>query len=163
MARFFEFQDALTSLVDDLVEITKKLKHQSLKHNPSALLSHLKTLVETAKAQGASPEQRPASNAAKNVMLVEDSISPGNSRKFNESQVLSQVVEEVKKELERRNRLSHMDRAAKGKRTCIFYNQLLEKLLSEVQKKAPQKPPYQNKDKSKLPLLALTLLHFLKI
>ena len=149
MAKFIGLQDTLTSLIDDLVAITEKLKHQSLKHNPSALLNYLKTLVKTAKAQGASPEQLEALTAAQNAMLVQDNIARGNLRGFNESQVLSQVVEEVKEELERRNRLSHMDRAAEEKRPCKLYNQLLQKLPGEVQLKAPPKL----REKSKLPLV----------
>ena len=149
MARFIELQEALKSLIDDLVAITEKLKRQSLKHNPSALLNYLKTLVKTAKAQGASPDQLAALNAAKNAMLVQDNIARGNSRGFNESQVLSQVVEKVKKELERRNCLSPMDRAAEEERPCKLYNQLLEKLPWEIQLKAPPKL----QEKSKLPLV----------
>ena len=138
MNEYIKMQNILKKHIETLVEITEQLKKESLKHNPNALLNYLKSLVKTAKAQGATPEQLETLTAAQNAMMVQTNVAVrGHSIGFNESTLLAQIVEEVRTELKRRSKLSPHDRAAEEKLPCNLYNNLRQKLPLELLDKAP--------------------------
>ena len=172
MNRYIELQNTLKNHIDTLVEITENLKNESLKHNPAALLNYLKTLVKTATAQGASPKQIEALTGAQKAMMVQENVAKGCASGFNESQVLSEVVEEVRKELERRNNLSHMQRAVEETLPCNLYNTLLQRLPITLQSKAPAKlkepkksniGKYWNKEEALFPENLKAIVQLLKV
>ena len=137
MDEYIKLQNELKKHIDSLVEITEKLRNESLKHNPNALLNYLRTLVKTAEAQGATPEQLETLTAARNAMMVQTNVARGHLTGFNEPTLLAQIVGDVRKELKRRSNLSHHERAAEEEEPCNLYNNLRAKLPRELQDKAP--------------------------
>ena len=124
-----------------LIRLTEKLQRTSLKHNPAALHNYFQSLLETAKAQGAGPEQIQSLAAAKRAMQVQTKIADKKDRRINESTILIQVVNEVKRELTRRNKLSHFERAREEEKPSQLYNILLRKVPLEIKEKAPAQLP----------------------
>ena len=151
MDEYIKLQNELKQHIDSLVEITEQLKKESLMHNPNALLNYLKSLVKTAKAQGATPEQLETLTAAQNAMMVQNNVAGGHSTGFNESTLLAEIVKKVRTELKRRSNLSHNERVAEEERPCNLYNKLRRMLPEQLLDKAP--PELQEFQKSRAHIL----------
>ncbi|XP_075264058.1 uncharacterized protein LOC142355938 [Convolutriloba macropyga] len=139
MNEYMKLQEELQEKIDQLITLTEQLQKTSLKHNPAALQNYFQSLLQTAKAQGASPNQIQSLTAAKRAMQVQTNIADKKNKQMNESAILIDVVNDVKTELTRRNKLSHIQRAEEEEKECKLYNKLRSKLPQEIKEKAPKK------------------------
>ena len=139
MDKFVELQEKLQGHINTLVDLSGKLKKISLRHNPHALKNYLMTLLDTAKAQGASPSQIQSLQAAARAMMVQENVARDSQSPYNESQVLIKVLTQVRMELLRRTKLPHRERVKEEEKPSSLYNKLYDQVPLEIQCKSPKK------------------------
>ena len=134
MKEYLKLQDELVDKIKTLMELTKQLKNEALKHNPEALLHYLDLLVKDGKARGLSASELEALIKARKVIQIELKIESGDI--CSDISVV-EILHKVKKELERRNKLDAKAREKEESANCNFYNDLRKTLPKKIRETAP--------------------------
>ena len=121
-----------------LALLTEKLKNTALLHDPTALLGYIQTLILTARARGAPPEQLLQLTTAKNTLLLVLEVRNRGVLASTESQVVLEVLGAVQQEMRRRMKLQPRERAREERKSCTLYNDLFKHLPPEIQINAPE-------------------------
>ena len=137
MKEYLDLQEQLKVQINILIELTEKLNNVALKHNPEALLNYLDILVKDARARGLHAEQLQALIKAKESMRV-SVFAKTRGRNYTSFSVIL-VLNKVKAELERRNKLGYYKRLAEENLPCNFYNNLRLYLPKDILELAPPK------------------------
>ncbi|KAK4235960.1 hypothetical protein C8A03DRAFT_36177 [Achaetomium macrosporum] len=134
---YLALQEELRDDILFLAQITETLKSTALLHDPTALLGYIQTLILTARARGAPPEQLLQLTTAKNTLLLVLEVRKRGVQASVQSQVLLQVLSAVRQEMHRRMELQPRERASEEAKSCSLYNDLRKHLPPEIQRKAP--------------------------
>ncbi|KAK4145847.1 uncharacterized protein C8A04DRAFT_10268 [Dichotomopilus funicola] len=134
---YLALQEELRDDILILAQMTEVLKSTALLHDPTALLGYIQTLILTARARGAPPEQLLQLTTAKNTLLLTLEVRKRGVQASVQSQVLLQVLGAVREEMHRRMKLQPRERATEEAKSCSLYNNLRECLPPEIQSKAP--------------------------
>ncbi len=121
-----------------LASLTAKLMDKALLHDPAALLKYIETLIQSARARGAPPEQIIQMTTAKKTLLLVREVKEHGVGATRDSQFLLQVLKSVQKEMKRRMALKPHERAKEERKPCNLYNDLYEQLPTEIKEKAPE-------------------------
>ncbi|KAI1213276.1 uncharacterized protein F4807DRAFT_257179 [Annulohypoxylon truncatum] len=135
---YLGLQEELRKDLVFLAKLTEKLMSTALLHDPNALINYIDTLIKTARAQGAPPEQLNQLTTAKNTLLLERAVMNRGAEATLESGTLLHVLGIVYGEMRRRMELESLERAKEEEKPCDLYNRLHEKLPALIQKNAPK-------------------------
>ncbi len=138
MDAYLRLQEELRNDIVFLAQLTAKLMDKALLHDPAALLKYIETLIQSARARGAPPEQINQMTTAKKTLLLVREVKEHGVGATRDSQFLLQVLGFVQREMRRRMTLKPRERAKEEQKACSLYNNLYGKLPTEIKKKAPE-------------------------
>ncbi|KAI0420229.1 hypothetical protein F5X98DRAFT_361964 [Xylaria grammica] len=137
MDAYLELQENLRTEIINLAKLSEELTKTALLHDPTNLIDYLETLYKTARVQGASVEHLAQLATAINTLILVRELNGNGKTVTRDSNILLDAIGTVRKEMERRMKLSARERAAEEEKPCNLYNGLREKLPAEIKKKAP--------------------------
>ncbi|KAL2148627.1 hypothetical protein VTH82DRAFT_2181 [Thermothelomyces myriococcoides] len=135
--KYLELQKQLRDDLRDLDKLSHELTQRALAHNPANLINYVDTLIKTARARNAPPEQLVQLSTARNTLIILDKVKDEEEGATQESSILLDVLRGVRDEMGRRMKLSAKDRAAEEQKPCTLYDDLCQKLPLELRNKAP--------------------------
>ncbi|KAK6523032.1 hypothetical protein TWF281_002454 [Arthrobotrys megalospora] len=138
MDAYLQLQEGLRNDILDLAKLSEELKNTALLHDPTSLIRYIDTLIQTARLQGAPPEQLMQLTTAKNTLILVREVKGKGMKATRDSNILLDVIGGVRKEMDRRMKLSPNDRAKEEEKSCSLYNDLREKLPDDIRDKAPK-------------------------
>ncbi|KAH7161115.1 hypothetical protein EDB81DRAFT_943841 [Dactylonectria macrodidyma] len=136
MDAYLDLQEELRKDILYLAQLTEKLMSKALLHDPAALITYIETLIHTARANGAPPEQINQMATAKATLLLAREVKDRGASATRDSQTLLQVLRAVRQEMKRRMGLDPSERAREEEKPCSLYNDLREKLPPEIRRRA---------------------------
>ncbi|RYP23820.1 hypothetical protein DL765_000897 [Monosporascus sp. GIB2] len=138
MDTYLQLQEGLRNDILELAKLSEELTSTALLHDPTGLISYMETLIQTARARGADPAQLVQLATAKNTLILVREVKGKGEGATRDSKILLDVIGGVRKERERRMKLSPNERAKEEEKSCTMYNDLREKLPLEIRDKASE-------------------------
>ncbi|KAI1392852.1 uncharacterized protein F4822DRAFT_392399 [Hypoxylon trugodes] len=137
MDRYLQLQESLRNDILELARLSEELTSSALLHDPTGLIGYMETLIQTARAQGAPSAQLIQLATAKNTLILVREVKGKGEGATRDSRILLDVIGAVRREMERRMKLSPKERAREEEKSCNMYNILREALPLEIRDKAP--------------------------
>ncbi|KAL5087851.1 hypothetical protein Trisim1_007502 [Trichoderma cf. simile WF8] len=132
---YLELQKELRDDIVVLAELTSKLMQTALLHDPTALITYIETLIQSARARGASSQQLNQLATAKGTLQLVLKIKREGKQAERESEIMIDVLGAVEEEMIRRMELDIDQRLKEEKKSCNLYNRLYAKLPRQIQRK----------------------------
>ncbi|KAH8728828.1 hypothetical protein GQ44DRAFT_757223 [Phaeosphaeriaceae sp. PMI808] len=137
MDKYLQLQQTLRADIMDLAALSEQLTKGALLHNPEGLINYMETLIQTARARDADPALLTQLATAKNTLILQREIKGKGVGATRDSVILFEVIGTVRTEMERRMNLQASGRAAEEEKSCTLYNDLRDKLPTEIRVIAP--------------------------
>ncbi|KAF3062915.1 hypothetical protein CFAM422_010440 [Trichoderma lentiforme] len=125
---YLELQKELRDDIVVLAELTSKLMQTALLHDPTALITYIETLIQSARARGASPQQLNQLATAKGTLQLILKIKREGTKAKRESEIMIDVLSAIQEEMIRRMELDVDQRLEEEKKSCNLYKRLYAKL-----------------------------------
>ncbi|KAI2602271.1 hypothetical protein GGR54DRAFT_634137 [Hypoxylon sp. NC1633] len=171
MDTYLKLQEKLREEIMKLAELREGLTKTVLLHDPSGLHNCLVTLYKTIKAQGVSTEHLDQLVTAINTLIRMHVFNDKGKELSRDSNTLLNVIGTVREEMERRMKLSELERIIEGMEPSNLYYGLWKQLPAKVKKQAlslpltmgklssPDDPyPYSENLKAVIGLIQLVLM-----
>ncbi|KAL8358016.1 hypothetical protein RB598_002685 [Gaeumannomyces tritici] len=139
MDTYLKFQENLRRDILDLATLSEELTKTALLHDPTNLIKYIDTIIQTSRVQGAPATHLVQLATARNTLVLVREVKAKGQWATRDPMILAQVIGSVRKEMDRRMKLSPKERAAEEERPCSLYNDLRDGLPAEIKSKAPPK------------------------
>jgi hypothetical protein len=130
-------QETLRTDMSDLADLNDQLNATALQHDSAGLVNYVDMLIKTAQANKMSVDYLMQLNTARNTLKLLSELKKNNRQIGQDLVILVQVLDDVRKEMDRRMKLSMNDRIDEEKKASSLYNNLRQQLPLDLKKKVP--------------------------